>query len=134
MKMPYHTLINLDVYGTAIYLLVGGDQKGIEKWKQRELAGYDMSVGNTKSDLGAFWTTKNKKTGHTAYVLWIQPMRRNNESVADIAHEALHATIGILRHKGIRLAHASEESYAYLLDHVLKRILDTMDKKKLWQR
>ncbi len=50
-----------------------------------------------------------------------------------IAHESFHATVRVMKVIGAKLNKGSEESYAYLLDHIVEaihNILDELNKKK----
>lgn len=48
-----------------------------------------------------------------------------------IAHEALHATIGIMEHTGIKLDDSSDEAYTYLLGYIVKLIHEDTSHDKL---
>lgn len=134
MKMPSHTLIQIDAWATGVHLLIGGDDKGVQAWQRRYLKGYDCSNPDTKGDEGYYDHVRNSKTGHAAHVLWIKRQPKSPEGIGTVAHEATHAAIGILRNKGIRLSNASEESYAYLVDFLVTKTLEVLNKKKLWAR
>ena len=48
-----------------------------------------------------------------ASVMWLKSLEGKN-ALDTLAHEALHATIDILKFSGIRLTDSSEEAYTYL--------------------
>ena len=51
-------------------------------------------------------------------VIWI-PMKASYDVVA---HEVFHCSYWILQQIGMRLTNASEESYAYLIQYILKQM------------
>lgn len=46
-----------------------------------------------------------------------------------IAHEAFHATYNILDYVGMGLSHSSEEGYCYLLDWIVVKIYEELEKE-----
>jgi len=57
--------------------------------------------------------------------IWV----REEDDVATIAHECLHASIFILGNAGISLTESSEEAYTYLLSY----FVDEFSKKDGWK-
>lgn len=137
-KKLAHSFIRLDVYHTGFYFLVGGNAKQLKAWRDEHLYGYsEMGVPHDqhKSNAGTIWLPKNKETGHQAYVLWVYDMKKkNNLNIGVVVHEVTHLIAAIFRNKGMRLTSASEEAYAYANEYAVRRVLDTMDNKKLWQQ
>lgn len=48
-----------------------------------------------------------------------------------LAHEALHATVKILTHKGIKLSDKSEEMFTYYQGFLLQSMIDALKKHKI---
>lgn len=51
-----------------------------------------------------------------------------NATVAEISHEALHATYAILRYAGVRFSPTNDEQVAYLLDYIVDKIVKIMSR------
>jgi hypothetical protein len=60
----------------------------------------------------------NKKNGSQIYWIWTK-----YKDVSCLVHECFHAIHFLLKDKGIKLSHDSDEIYAYMLQMLVKEVL-----------
>lgn len=103
--------VNLDIWKWQGCVLVGGTSADFAAW--------------AKKYLGADITTNAGAAGH-AYVeygkpwlIWVESLK----NIPTLAHEALHATAGILEGRGLKYDGASEEAYTYTMEHIIRQTL-----------
>ena len=65
-------------------------------------------------------------SGGLDFLIWIQPTGNLHSSwfVSTVAHEACHVAISVFEEIGAEIRWRSSEPFAYLVDHLVKRILD----------
>lgn len=82
-----------------------------------------------RADLSALYVPNEHTRGHVflyegkPYVLWVAHL----EDVLSVVHEAQHVTFAVLRSRGIRPGAATEEAFAYTLEHIVGLVLDHRD-------
>ena len=70
---------------------------------------------------GGFFTSHTNQP-HEGWI-FIKP----DSELSTISHESFHATVKLMSDIGAELESSSEESYAYLLGHIVNLVLDTAD-------
>lgn len=56
-------------------------------------------------------------------LIWLPQDTSPEDSTTLLAHEAAHAAFAICRKAGLELSESSEESYTYLIEHILSFLL-----------
>lgn len=69
-------------------------------------------------------------TGIHVIVIGLERWDRSAESAGMLAHECLHATQFILEHRDITLSDTTAEVFAYLLDSLVRRATEILNRKE----
>jgi hypothetical protein len=110
--------IRIPLYRTVVEVILSSNMK--ETWrKEGPKYGDDGSI----DDIAAF---TQPVPGQSVLIV-----ATTTPSVSDIAHEAVHAAVYILKTSGVKLTDSSEESYAYLVGHIVCEIRKMMLRNKL---
>ena len=114
----YRKILKIELYGNyRLHILVS---KNIQEARDRynDLIGHTCEVGNTTSGMHSYG-----KADYESY-LFITP----NSPNSTIVHESFHATLRVMDYIGADLNDGSEESYAYLLDYIFDKVVETKAK------
>jgi hypothetical protein len=72
-----------------------------------------------------------EKDGATAYIICLFGWEPSPKWIAALSHEALHATQMILDSRGMALSEATEETYCYMQESIVRRCLDLIMHRKI---
>ena len=106
--------IRVDVFDTEVFLFVGGAHEDFCN-RMRE----DFEYKNdAEADLDGQMVEFTTKEGRTRWAVWVV-----EPTVGNLAHEMLHAAVGILRYMDTPLNDDTEEIYCRLQEFLLTRAL-----------
>lgn len=72
----------------------------------------DLEIEEGSTTIGTCTQLKNKNV-----IMWVK-----EKTPGVVAHEALHATTFILNEIGVEFCDESDELWAYLIEHIIKKI------------
>lgn len=109
--------IEFDTYPVILHVFVGCTDEEIQAYlDDNACTNYKDLFTITENDEALFVYEKNSNEIYLRF--------REIEYPSIVAHEALHATIYIMRYIGTRLSRSSEENYAYLLQYIMDKIYE----------
>lgn len=127
--MSKFKIIHIDLYKRDITIFIGSHDEFKEwvssyrvptNWEQL----IESIVESNDDAIASYWYNSNNGNG-------IIELPRHPESSEDIgvaAHECLHCVMHVLSYVNIPcIPHDSNESYTYLLEYILTRVLDYND-------
>lgn len=126
-NIKVHKMLQLDIYSKYRVHIVIADDLCSARNEFKEELGSTIKPGG----YDGLHCYNNDESKWEAYI-FLEP----DASSPVICHESFHATSRLMRLLGAKLTHASEESYAYLLDHIVDFIcailieLNSKKKKK----
>ncbi len=106
--------IYIDIYKENIYFATCSWQQ----YKKLTKSEFGLILTHKNPD-GLFGVRYHKNSDVPVGTIWIKP----NADLATLAHECFHATFWIMQMKGIGLSDESEESYSWLLQFFMERII-----------
>lgn len=126
--------MTIPLYHAELHVFIGGTRSEITDNYKRIFPAHRMPTPSPDTCDGFYSNSNDSHVGDMAHALWLPTPHKTSSYYADIAHESLHATVGILTEKGVKFCDESEEAYAYLLGFIVTNIIGYMDGKKLWKR
>lgn len=111
-------LVNLMPWKWQGVVLRGGTSLEFQAWAKKEL---DVNVETGSNAAGHAHLSYGKP-----WLIWVLTLK----DVPALAHEALHITAGLLEARGLKFSEASEESYTYTMEDILRQVLTA----KKWQK
>lgn len=116
--------VDVGVYDTEVFVVLGGSQERAQKLWQRRLKRvykehHDDLLIRTDEDCGrcvasCFWTPESKKS-----LIWFSILK---PGAGLVVHEVVHAAFKILNGSEIKLNEDTEEAWAYLIDYLTRAI------------
>jgi len=103
------------IYLTNRWYMVGWSSQEYEKFV---LDNFGYRLNSLEHVTGQHLIAENN--GIVVHVIWI----RDKNSIATIAHEALHCAISILEDRGVKYGKDNDESLCYLLGQIVNEVLD----------
>lgn len=115
-------IINIDIYNRDLMIHFGHPKelkKILKSFHDKDTVKYVMD----KIDFSAKgYTLCDSKKKILLIYMPIKP--HDSESMGFLVHELLHATNCIMEEIGVELSESSEESYAYLIGFLTKKVID----------
>lgn len=126
--MAKYKFIPVSIYKREIGIFIGS-RNDFKNWIEEEYKEDDSYQGlvnliqdtGTRTEAASFWY--NESTGDG--IIELPKFPKTSREIAECAHEALHATFQILDFVGVDYEKdGSNESFTYLLEHLLYNILN----------
>jgi len=117
---------DIEIYNSRIHVLSGCSDEEVEEYMQSEFPGAEYK--RPKASAAAF-TMVNRYASEEYVIDFINPLKRNNPvSNKAIAHEASHTVFEISNDIGLAPGYNNQESFAYLLGHIVQKITEEVFK------
>ncbi len=112
-------LFEVPLYSTRLYVVVGKTTG--EELYRHVLKKFSASIPKLKTEVSGCNGSCNAKG--ELIVIYLETLR-GREAKGVLAHECFHAVAENMRYSGVGFSASSEESWAYLLDWMVKTILE----------
>jgi hypothetical protein len=109
-----------DVYGSAIWLLVGTAEELNRHFERK--TGQD---GPLKEGVRGHYSPCTDAEGNTLRFIFLPTDRNRNkfERVAILSHEVTHAVMCVLSDRGVQISHENDEAFAYYHEWLFRQCL-----------
>lgn len=115
-------VINIDIFCRDIMFHLGSPKelkRVIKKIYRKDDVRYILS----KIDFSAKgYTLCNSE--RKIHIVYMPEKPHDSESIGFLIHELFHITTGIMEEIGVELSESSEESYAYLIGFLTKKVME----------
>lgn len=115
--MIYKGQIDLDIYNKIVYVFAGDSWDEIQTHLENEF-GITSDLPKEADGL----SVSNFSSGNTIICLLLK--RGKSFPFETLSHEALHSSIDILHHIGHTPTREDQEPLAYLMSHLIEKILN----------
>lgn len=124
-KKPKLVIVECEIYHRDILVALGASKDDIENFLNKK-CGYHL----TKEELEGLDISNNIKgravlLSNHAFVLYLRDL-----NIPTITHELLHIVNMMYQDMGIEYDLNNDEPAAYLIEHIMRKILNELTKKK----
>lgn len=115
-------IISIDLYDRDLMVHLGGKKElkhVLKRYHDKETINYILKEVDFNSN---GYTLYN--SGKGVYLVWMPSIPSTSKDIGVLAHELFHAAIGIMTAIGVEPSESSEESYAYLIGYLTKKVID----------
>lgn len=121
-------LIHDDCWDADVWILYPCDEPALTRFVEKKFKKI-LEPDEKPGFLGRFVSIEDDDGNSLGHVIALSKWRNSPANVAILVHEALHVTHSILSDRGVELNDDTSEAFAYLLDSLVRRCLERLNKK-----